>query len=135
MKKYDNYKSHLRILQTSDQQDLGNEFIIGGIIDKFFIQFELSWKVMKELLTYDGVAAGRTGSPREIIKEAYRFYSCIDEDIWLEMLSQRNNMAHIYDSNAALELVHQIIDRYIPAFLTLEKGIDERYAEVLEKLP
>ena len=38
MKKYKNYVSNLRILEKAGEEDLTNEFIIGGIIDKFFIQ-------------------------------------------------------------------------------------------------
>ena len=97
MKKFDNYRKNLDVLRRSDQQDLNNEFIISGIIDKFSVQFELGWKVLKELLTYEGINAAKTGSPREIIKQAYQYYPCIEEDVWLDMLSQRNNMAHIYD--------------------------------------
>lgn len=67
MKKFDNYRKNLDVLRRSDQQDLNNEFIISGIIDKFSVQFELGWKVLKELLTYEGINAAKTGSPREII--------------------------------------------------------------------
>ena len=49
MKKFENFKKNLRVLRLSKDQDLTNEFIVGGIIDKFYIQFELSWKVLKEL--------------------------------------------------------------------------------------
>ena len=38
----------------------------GGIIDKFYIQFELSWKVLKELLILEGVAEAKAGSPKDI---------------------------------------------------------------------
>ena len=41
MKKYKNYESNLRVLEKAGQEDLSNEFILSGIIDKFFIQFEL----------------------------------------------------------------------------------------------
>ena len=66
-------------------------------------KFELGWKVLKELLRYEGVAVASTGSPREILKAAYRFFPCMDENIWLGMLTQRNNMAHMYDGAAAAE--------------------------------
>ena len=49
MKKYDNYASNLRVLERADREALDNEFIISGIIDKFSIQFELGWKMLKEL--------------------------------------------------------------------------------------
>ena len=44
MKKFDNYRKNLAVLRLSDRQDLGNEFIVSGIIDKFSIQFELGWR-------------------------------------------------------------------------------------------
>lgn len=66
MKKFENFKKNLRVLRLSKDRDLTNEFIVGGIIDKFYIQFELSWKVLKELLILEGVAEAKTGSPRDI---------------------------------------------------------------------
>ena len=59
---------------------------------------------------------------------------CIEEDVWLDMLSQRNNMAHIYDGTAAKALAQEIISRFIPAFEKLEKSICERYADLLDTL-
>ena len=122
------------MLETAKEQDLGNEFIVSGIIDKFFVQFELGWKVLKELLTYEGVASAGSGSPREIIKQAFRFYPCIEEDVWLSMLAQRNSLTHIYDAQAARRLMETIIRDYIPAFQKLEDGILHRYHELLETL-
>ena len=49
MKKYENYCTQLHVLEKAAEQDLENEFIISGIIDKFFIQFELGWKMLNEL--------------------------------------------------------------------------------------
>jgi nucleotidyltransferase substrate binding protein (TIGR01987 family) len=134
MRRFDNYRSNLEVLTTADRQDLTNAFIVGGIIDKFYIQFELGWKVLKELLVYEGVTAARTGSPRQIVKEAYRFYTCIDEEIWLGMLSERNNMAHLYDGQAARRLAETIIEAYIPAFLALKESVEDRYKDVLDRM-
>ena len=135
MKKFDNYKRNLVVLSRAGEQDLGNEFIIGGIIDKFFLQFELGWKVLKELLRYEGVAVASTGSPREILKAAYRLYPCMDEGVWLGMLAQRNNMAHMYDGAAAAGLAYRVINEFIPAFQKLADSIEEKYRRVLEELP
>ena len=49
MKKFDQYVRHLRILSRAFDEDLTNDFIVSGIIDKYYIQFELGWKVLKEL--------------------------------------------------------------------------------------
>ena len=132
MKKFDNYKSNLAVLSQAHNEDLENEFIISGIIDKFFIQFELAWKVLKELLRYEGSSIANTGSPREIIKASYAIYEFIDEKIWLSMLKERNDMTHIYDGNKAKELVAKIIGEYIPAFCCMQKEIEERYQGILD---
>ena len=123
MKKFDNYVSNLRVLERAGKEMLDNEFIISGIIDKFCIQFELGWKLLKELLAYEGSAASATGFPRSIIKEAYSVYPLFDGELWLKMLRERNDMAHIYDGNAAKELVGRIIQSYIPEFQKIEKEL------------
>lgn len=134
MKKFDNFVSHLAVLQKSPEQDRSNEFIVSGIIDKFSIQFELGWKVLKELLLYVGVSAGQTGAPREIIKAAYQCFDFMDEEIWLRMLKERNNTAHIYDGEAAIKLTDRIIKEFIPEFVELKSGIEREYGDVLDKL-
>ena len=50
MKKFEHFKSNLKVLVTAENEDLSNEFIVGGIIDKFFVQFELGWKVLKGIV-------------------------------------------------------------------------------------
>lgn len=134
MKKYDNYVSHLNVLKQADKEQLDNAFIISGIIDKFSIQFELGWKVLKELLAYEGSSAAATGSPRGIIKEAYAVYPFFDGEIWLDMLKDRNDMAHIYDGNAAGELVERILSCYIPEFIRLERELNRQYADILKTI-
>ena len=132
MKKFENFTSNLNVLMNADKEDLNNEFIISGIIDKFFIQFELGWKVLKELLKYEGKSIASVGSPRDIIKAAYTIYDFIDEDVWLAMLKSRNDMTHIYDGEAAKNLVNIILAQYVPAFIKLRKGIVNRYGDNLE---
>ena len=134
MKKFDNFISNLDVLEKAENEDLNNEFILSGIIDKFFIQFELSWKVLKELLRYEGKSIANSGSPREILKAAYSVYDFIDEDIWLEMLKSRNDMTHIYDGEAAKRLVDMILRKYIPAFEIMRKKIQEKYKDILDTI-
>ncbi|MDD6037122.1 MAG: HI0074 family nucleotidyltransferase substrate-binding subunit [Lachnospiraceae bacterium] len=55
--------------------------------------YEPGWKVLKELMMYEGKNIANTGSPREIIKSAYSVYDFIEEQIWLSMLRVRNDMA------------------------------------------
>lgn len=134
MERFENFSSNLEVLKKAKYEDLDNEFIISGIIDKFFIQFELSWKVLKELLRYEGKSIATPGSPREIIKAAYAIYDYLDEEIWLEMLRVRNDMTHIYNGEAAKQMVSLILERYIPAFAVMEEKIRKDYGEILKDL-
>ena len=135
MKKFDQYVRYLQVLCRAEQEDVTNEFIVSGIIDKFYIQFELGWKVLKELLRYEGANQAATGSPREIIKTAYVYFDFMEESIWLEMLRDRNDTTHIYNEEAAQQLVERILHQYIGVFVSLEQQIRARYGdEVLEQL-
>ncbi len=134
MKKFDQFSRHLEVLQKADREDLENEFIISGIIDKFYIQFELGWKVLKELLAYEGRSIASSGSPREIIKAAYGCFDFIDERIWLEMLRERNNTTHIYNKDAAKELRDHILEKYIGEFIRMHQAIMKRYDSELDQM-
>ena len=134
MKKFENFVANLEVLQRAKDEDLTNEFIISGIIDKFFLQFELSWKVLKELLSYEGRSVAKSGSPREILKAAYATYDYIDEDIWLEMLSARNDMTHIYNGEATRQMVKVILEKYIPVFVEMRERIEKDYGKIVSDL-
>ena len=57
------------------------------------------------------------------------------EDVWLEMLRDRNDATHIYNEEAAQQLVEKILHQYIGVFVSLEQQIRARYGdEVLEQL-
>lgn len=134
MKKYDNYAAQLAVLERAKDEDLSNEFVMSGVTNKFALQFELAWKLLKETLAYEGVAAATSGSPREILKAAFVAYDFIDGDLWLEMLKARNDLSHIYDGDAACAMVDRIVKAYTPEFRALKTGLDELYEGVLFRL-
>lgn len=131
MKRYANFSSNLAALEKAYGEDLSNDFIVSGIVDKFALQFELSWKLLKEALSYEGVVEAQSGSPRDILKAAYATYDFIEESVWLEMLQSRNTVMHLYDGEAALRQVRKILDAYIPAFSQLDRDLRSRYGEEL----
>lgn len=131
MKKYENFASALANLEDAPNQDLSNDFVQSGLINKFNLQFELSWKLLKRLLEYEGATLAASGSPRAILKEAYRFYDFIDEAAWLDMLRDRNTNVHIYDNKLAQDLIQRILNVYIPVFCRLRDGLMGRYGDLL----
>ena len=134
MRRLDAYESALSVLSRAEDQDLDNEFIQGGVIDKFSLQFELGWKLLKDLLRYEGVARAATGSPRDILKAAYRYFAFFDEQVWLRMLADQNTTLHVYDANEARRLVSVVVSEYVPAFKDLDQAIRDKYGSVLEEI-
>ena len=131
MAKYMNYKSNLEVLRRAPEQDLENEFVQSGIIDKFAMQFELAWKLLQKALAYEGRLDAATGSPRGVIKAAYSAYDFIDEQAWLRMLDDRNAAEHVYDSKLAARLVQAVLNEYIGVFDGLLSSLQRRYGEDL----
>lgn len=133
--KYANFKANLAVLKTAHEQDLSNEFILVGIIDKFAMQFELSWKLLQKTLRFEGSLDAAIGSPRGIIKAAYKAYDFIDEELWLRILADRNTSEHVYDKKLAQRLTIDIIDTYIEAFEKLQYDLENLYPQdLLESL-
>ena len=78
----------------------------------FNLSFDLSWKVMKDIIReFHGALEYPTGSPRETLRMAHSV-GLIDDDLWLEMLRARNNLAHDYDGELALKYFESITLKY-----------------------
>ena len=56
--------------------------------------FELSWKTLKDFLAYNGIDAKL---PRDVLKQAFATGLIRDGQLWIDMLKERNLMAHTYD--------------------------------------
>ena len=129
MSKFEGYRANLVVLRRAPDQDLNNEFIQSGIIYKFVMQFELSWRLLYKTLEHEGMMSAVTCSPRGVIKSAYATYDFIDTEVWLSMLSDRNASEHVYDSALAERLVTVILDRYISEFEHLLSCLIDLYDE------
>ena len=110
MKKFENFKAALVNLNDifSYKEPYGN-VEIAGMVGLYEICFEQSWKAMKELLENFGYAEGATGSPRTILKTAYKAGMISDEELWLDALVSRNNVAHAYNQAIAMDIIAGLI--------------------------
>lgn len=82
---------------------------------------------MKEILENSGYSEGATGSPRAILKTAYKAGMINDEEMWLDALISRNNVAHAYNKSIAMDIIHQTKDRYYDMFVRLQNTIDQHW--------
>lgn len=130
MKKYDNFSKALENLHQGVVLDEPYTIVEQtGIVGLFEICFELSWKLMKEILENHGIFEDKISSPRTLIKIAYQCDLIKDETLWLELLDARNIAAHTYSNEQALNLIKALKEKYIVAFDVLKKEIDERWLD------
>ncbi len=87
-----------------------------GIIQSFEFTFELAWKTLKDYLEAQGV---QCAFPREVLKQAFQAGVLQNGDVWLEMLSKRNLLAHTYGEAMAKEAYRLIKEEYYPCMLEL----------------
>lgn len=113
MKRFESFKNSLDSLSEARERDMSDSFVLSGTSAKFSITFDLAWKVMKDILVqYYAMDNFVADSPREVLKAAFRA-GLISDDVWMEMLKVRNQLAHDYDGGIVKEYCQRIIGVYI----------------------
>lgn len=103
-----------------------SDAMISGLTADFDRLFELSWKTLKEYMQNDlMMLEAKTGSPREIIKLAYREKLIDDEEVWIGILKDRNDDAHHYKNSAAILYMGRIMDQYMVVIKKLIGRLEE----------
>ena len=116
----------LRWAMEIHQQDPSDELIRMAVIKAYEFTFELSWKTLKDFLAYNGIDAKL---PREVLKQAFATGLVIDGQLWIDMLEERNLMAHTYDDARARIAVDQIQERYLGGLQQLHNMLTTKLQE------
>ena len=128
MKKYENFCASLKNMkEIFDYEEPYNTVVLMGLVGLYEICFEQSWKMMKEVLEIHGYEEGATGSPKIILRTAYKAGMIKDEENWLRALQERNNVTHSYNEKIALGLVRQAIAICYDLFVQLKLEIDANW--------
>ena len=128
MKKYENFCASLKNMkEIYDYDEPYNTVVLTGLVGLYEICFEQSWKMMKEILEIHGYEEGATGSPKIILRTAYRAGMIKNDDAWLRALQERNNVTHSYNEKIALEIVRQAKAIFYDLFVQLKDEIDKNW--------
>lgn len=128
MKQYENFCISLTNLkEIYDYQEPFSIVIITGIAMLYKSCFEQSWKMMKAILESHGYEGSATGSPKTILKTAYKAGMIKNEELWLQALQERNNVTHSYNQNIALEIVTQTKDKFYDMFCELKEEVEKNW--------
>lgn len=96
-----------------------------GLIKTFEFSFELSWKVLKDLLFYEG---HDVKAPRAVIRRSFEV-DYIDEgdcEILLDALNKRNLLSHAHLLDVAEEAETLIKGSYHPVLLRIHQTLNAR---------
>ena len=88
-----------------------------GVVQRFEILIELSWKVLKDYLEnegYDDVANGK-----KAIRQAFVAELITNPESWMEALEKRNLTSHTYNE----EILTQIIDFIQQTFYPIARDL------------
>lgn len=89
-----------------------------GIVQRFEYTFELAWKTLKDYLAYTGIVPDQL-TPRSVIKQAFSSRIIEDGQTWINMLEQRNLMAHTYSRKNFETAIQLITENYFSAIKQL----------------
>lgn len=125
--RYHTFCRSLKNLEKSRHADPKKDFVLEGTILNFNLTFDISWKVMKDILIKElGILDFAIASPRKTLQQAFT-NKIIDDDTWMQMLRVRNQLAHDYDGSLAEEKFHDIITVYFSLFEKLKEHVNKYY--------
>lgn len=125
MKKYENFCSSLENMkEIYNYKEPYDNVVLTGLVGLYEITFEQSWKMMKEILQNHGYEEGATGSPKIILKTAYKAGMIKDEELWLRALQARNNVTHSYNQVIALSIVADAKKEFYKMFTDLKEEVE-----------
>lgn len=90
-----------------------------GLVQAFEFTHEMAWNVLKDYLEEQGFTGviGSKGATRQAFKDGL----IEDGEIWMEMIQARNQTSHTYNLDVAERIVRDVLGRFHPAFVTMEK--------------
>lgn len=103
--------------------DRENTLYRDALIQRFEFSLELAWKTLKEVLADLLFSEKELSSPRSVIAKAYQENLIDNEDIWIDMLTERNNMAHRYSEDEAAIVADKIVMKFCKVLQKLVKEL------------
>lgn len=123
--KFEDLKKAYTKLKESTELTIENDIIIDGVIQRFEFTFELSWKLMKAFMEYEGTL--EVESPRATIRAAFKDGLIEDGEEWISMMLDRNRTSHVYDEDTAHDIYNNIKNHHI---LKIKEFIDTMNSKI-----
>lgn len=108
------------------EDEILDEMIKEGIIQRFEYTHELAWNVMKDYAEYQ--ENSNIGGSRDASREGFQLKLITNGHLWIDMISSRNKTSHIYNEETVNEIYNKILKEYYPAFIEFKNTMEEKIA-------
>ena len=124
----DRFGAALAQLDKACNKDSYTDLERAGLMLTFMFCYELGWKVLKDLLHYEG---HDSSSPREAIRKSFESGYIGEEDCetFLDALSRRNLLTHTYSDTVAESTESLIKHQYHPMLRRLWRELEQKISE------
>ena len=119
-------------INNDNTEEILDEILKEGLIQRFEYTHELAWNVMKDFLSDIGEI--KIYGSKDATKEAFKAELIENGDVWMEMIKSRNKTSHTYNQETADEIYIKILNEYHSAFLTFQQVMEEKRTGKQQKL-
>ena len=109
-------------IHTENTEEILDEILKEGLIQRFEYTHKLAWNVMKDFLAEIGDI--QIYGSKDATREAFNTGLIEDGDVWMEMIKSRNKTSHTYNEETADEIFTKIVNDYYTAFLTFQQVME-----------
>jgi nucleotidyltransferase substrate binding protein (TIGR01987 family) len=117
---YEGLKEAFELFKTRSLTRLENQ----GVIQAFEVTQELSWKVMKDFLEYQGF--DDIYGSKNAVRQAFNTNLIKNGEVWLNMIKSRNLMSHTYDEAEMMKIVDFIFSNYMQEFEDFKLALSKK---------
>ena len=91
-------------------QNAKNDYEKAGTVKAFEFCYELSWRIMKKILTFHGID---TDDARDVFREAAKLKLITSAEAWFSYLDKRNITVHTYRKEILDSLFFSITQEFL----------------------
>lgn len=90
-----------------------------GLIQAFEYTHELAWNVLKDFLQNEE-GKGEIYGSKSATREAFRVGLISNGEVWMEMIKDRNQTVHTYNSDTSEQIFNNIVKSYFAEFVAFK---------------
>lgn len=107
--KLNNFKNAVERLGEGlmELEHSNSSIVRDGVIQRFEFTTELAWKATREYLLDQGFI--EINSPKAVMKEAFSYGLIKNDEVWIQILNDRNLTSHIYKEDVSIDICHRIV--------------------------